>query len=810
MQAKISHHYHKRAIKTLSFLLVFLFVLSGCSKTNETTYHSPTQYVPKSQQVIIKPLSDQIIDWKEGQFYPGAFHKDTTTFQFPTEPTAFVSEANGILYAFGTERDIEGTKRTYVVRKYYGIQKEAIFLPEIPEDYGLHGVYIGTDTIFLLANPYEMASDTENSHLELFLYSLSGELRKRVKLADLLEESKVLDYSITGFTDKEGTLWVRVPEEGKLYRISPAGQLSQSITIPMDFQGGFMRGKETDELLAVLGTGNGLMFGKMNTKTKASENYVIEGLPGVRNVFPGTKYDALVMTEKSLYGVILGEETVLKELLAFTDLGIDVTILRSIQEHEEGRLSMILYERTKTEGEQVYLIPKTTKVREGLTLACLKTNEYLNYAVNQYNDKNPDDKIILKEYYDKYAVDASEESALNRLNSDLMDGTAGDIICLEGLNFSGATITYLDKGIFLDLYELMNNDPEFQREDFFTDVWRANEIDGKLYRLVPFFSLNTKYGRMDDVGESYQINESLLFETESVENLFGPMYRRTEFIHDLLVFSLGDPEDSNAVFYDSGKMIKYIEIMKNLPDFETYSGEGEVSAGYIEASYRKWKDLRDHVNRFYFSEYHSEDAYFRALRKASVYLDQPSLFPIPDEIDSIEYRHNIGVQVTFSGFPVKEGCGTALINCLPLAVSSATEVRDEAWGFLKYLLSEEYQSVRKLCSNAIPVRKDVFNHNVERLMAYQDENDDPAYLQGGGGQVSETGEDITYWTPVTQQWMVDAFLGLLPNITKLDEVDPYVEAILTEEIGKYCDDRQTAEEAAINIKERIKLYVDER
>ena len=93
MQAKISHHYHKRAIKTLSFLLVFLFVLSGCSKTNETTYHSPTQYVPKSQQVIIKPLSDQIIDWKEGQFYPGAFHKDTTTFQFPTEPTAFVSEA---------------------------------------------------------------------------------------------------------------------------------------------------------------------------------------------------------------------------------------------------------------------------------------------------------------------------------------------------------------------------------------------------------------------------------------------------------------------------------------------------------------------------------------------------------------------------------------------------------------------------------------------------------------------------------------------------------------------------------------------
>jgi hypothetical protein len=58
--------------------------------------------------------------------------------------------------------------------------------------------------------------------------------------------------------------------------------------------------------------------------------------------------------------------------------------------------------------------------------------------------------------------------------------------------------------------------------------------------------------------------------------------------------------------------------------------------------------------------------------------------------------------------------------------------------------------------------------------------------------------------------MVDAFLNLLPNITLVDEVDPHVEAIVTEEITKYCDGRQTAEEAARNIAERVELYRDEQ
>ena len=89
--------------------------------------------------------------------------------------------------------------------------------------------------------------------------------------------------------------------------------------------------------------------------------------------------------------------------------------------------------------------------------------------------------------------------------------------------------------------------------------------------------------------------------------------------------------------------------------------------------------------------------------------------------------------------------------------------------------------------------------------------EDPYYLsQGCYGLDPETGEELWFTDPATQQWMVDAFMNLLPNITLVDELDPNVESIVTEEITKYCDGRQTAEEAARNIAERVELYRDEQ
>ena len=164
----------------------------------------------------------------------------------------------------------------------------------------------------------------------------------------------------------------------------------------------------------------------------------------------------------------------------------------------------------------------------------------------------------------------------------------------------------------------MDNDPDFHQEDYFTDIFRVNENDGKLYRLVPFFSLNTKYGRVDDVGETTHIDESLLFETDPVMSLFGPEYRRKEYIHDLLVFSLGDYRDRDAVLYDLDQMTRYIEVSKGLLDFQWYSECGEYTDGEKEAlELEGMEDFRDGTTRFFFSSKAQDNSYLMMLRFAS-------------------------------------------------------------------------------------------------------------------------------------------------------------------------------------------------
>ena len=813
---------HLRSFLCCALILNMMF--TGCSlpekqsADGETADKTSIQPETEKAEVVISTISDQISTWKEGSFYPGAYKKNTVSIPCPTEYTSFIAESEGTVWAYGNPLNEAGTGRIHMARMYIESSYEDIFFPEIPSEDTIAGLYPNDRTIYILADANKAVSDTESSRFELFIYGTDGSFLLKKNLAELSDALKDNDSYLYGFTDLNANLWICMPTAGFLYGFTPEGELFQQVAIPADFQGGFMRGKESDELIAVLGAGAGLIFWKLNTKTNDSETYTIENLPGVQSVFPGTAYDALVMTEKSVYGVDLVEPVLVKELFSFTDLGVDRTILRSIEDHKDGSLSAVLLERTKAEGEKVSLIPQTTKVRDGLTLACLKSDEYLIYAVSTYNQQNPDNKVTIKEYYDKYAVDASETDALNRLNSDLIDGTAGDIVCLNGISLAGSGKALLEKGLFVDLYELMDKDPEFHKEDYFTDIFRVNETDGKLYRLVPFFTLNTSFGRVDEVGVTTHLDESVLFETDPVTTLFGPMYRRRDFVHDLLVFSLGDMTDPNADLYDASRMASYIEIAGKMPEFEEYNNDGTETEAHFDARNQESSDLGNHITHYYKDmrdvEIHLNNLNFTGCRWASAYLGEPmpEVYPygVKTEEESLKYLRQIGIHVTFSGFPVREGCGSALINSLSLAIPTGLEYPENAWRFLKFTLSGEYQSIRKLTYDSIPVSREVFYAFTEKLINDPDRTIDPELYSGNGRPNLLADEPFFWWLPTLHQWMVDEFVDLLSDITLVDEVDPNVEAIVTEEIGKYCDGRQTAEEAARNIAERVELYRDEQ
>ena len=70
-----------------------------------------------------------------------------------------------------------------------------------------------------------------------------------------------------------------------------------------------------------------------------------------------------------------------------------------------------------------------------------------------------------------------------RMAVEIMSGQGADLIDLS--HFSA--YRYAASGLLCNLYELMDNDPKFRREDYYTNVFTAKEIDGALYALPRSF-----------------------------------------------------------------------------------------------------------------------------------------------------------------------------------------------------------------------------------------------------------------------------------------------------------------------------------
>ncbi len=204
-------------VKGRILLVIILLMFSGCTGRSDTkipqqdTVETSSQNGTNRSEMVLLSLADQIAEWTEGQFYPGAYQKGSASFALPAEPTSFVQESEGVIYAYGNPFNEEGTERIHLLRKNDGLMEKELLLAEIPGDYTLYNLQVKNNAIFILAYPFGMLSDTENSHMELFIYTTEGKFLRRNRLSNLLEEQMSADQTVTAFADNDGNLWICVP-----------------------------------------------------------------------------------------------------------------------------------------------------------------------------------------------------------------------------------------------------------------------------------------------------------------------------------------------------------------------------------------------------------------------------------------------------------------------------------------------------------------------------------------------------------------------------------------------------------------------
>jgi hypothetical protein len=109
-----------------------------------------------------------------------------------------------------------------------------------------------------------------------------------------------------------------------------------------------------------------------------------------------------------------------------------------------------------------------------------------------------------KEYYINAKVYTNEASPtfddeLKQFNMDLLSGALPDFIFLDD---NMPIESYINKGLFADLYEFIDDDPDMERTDYLPNILSALERNGGLYTCVTSFGVSTVVGKTSDVGKT--------------------------------------------------------------------------------------------------------------------------------------------------------------------------------------------------------------------------------------------------------------------------------------------------------------------
>lgn len=378
-------------------------------------------------------------------------------------------------------------------------------------------------------------------------------------------------------------------------------------------------------------------------------------------------------------------------------------------------------------------------------------------SISDFNGMNTEYEIQLIEHND-----GSYSDRITQLNLDITSGNIPDILVIEE---SMPVKSYIDKGLFADLYEYIDSDPDIKREDFLDSVFKAYERDGRLYEVVPEFSIGTVEGKTSLVGEKQgRTAEEFIALAEKYpdKKMMNGFITKSSALDLLLRYSFARFADPNTgkCSFNSEYFIKLLEFCNKFPLEE-------------DESYFK--------NENWFSE------------EAADLLNGNTLFSATYIINNFRAIRRLehttfGEPITLIGYPEAGGNGSVIIPVAQYAVFDASPNKEGAWEFLKYFYSEEYQNGIVSSGYNFPVRLSSLALAAENAKT---ESDGIDY----GANTDEDNQRI-------YDLLNSAAGGVIEN-------DIIIFNIIEEETMTYFSGQKSAEQAAETIQNRVQNYIDE-
>lgn len=492
----------------------------------------------------------------------------------------------------------------------------------------------------------------------------------------------------------------------------------------------------------------------------------------------GIGYDIFLQNSSIVAGYNVGDEDY-TEILNFVDSDIDAGNMSFLYPSGEGRFIAGIYDTDTREIEMYELTkvdPADVKDKIVLTLGMMYNDYQMTSQVIEFNKTNEDYRIKLV-VYNTYNTDANPEGGITQLNNDITSGKMPDILITN--SYYMPLNSYIGKGAFEDLYTWLDSDAELNREDYMPNVLEAFTVDGKLYQITPSFSINTVAGKSSIVGDTagWTIDDVLaLAERYPDSELFDMMTREEMLINWMsrVGYQFID-ELAGTCSFDSEDFIKLLEWISTFPEEIDYS---KMDDKYWMEYDSQWREDRVLLQTTYLSNF-SDFKYMRTV--------------------------TFGEKVTYIGYPVSERTGAILQLNNTFAMSSQSKNKEGAWQFIRYFLTDEYQTSNNLWD--FPAKISALQQaGAEAMKPY-------TYLDENGNEVEM--ED-TYWVgdkevtaePLTQE-EIDGYIEYMKTVNKVYSLNTDILNIITEDTAIYFAGQKSAAEVAKIIQSRANIFLAE-
>ncbi|MDR2569233.1 MAG: extracellular solute-binding protein [Oscillospiraceae bacterium] len=397
--------------------------------------------------------------------------------------------------------------------------------------------------------------------------------------------------------------------------------------------------------------------------------------------------------------------------------------------------------------------------KKQLVFATFNWDSSRRYAVELFNSKNKTHSIEVIDY-SRFNTDDDWTAGLVRLTTEMISGNYPDILDIWNM----PTQSYISHGLLVDLYPLLDADPELGRNSLIDSLLSASEVNGFLYRLIPTFSIETIIGHPSVLGSypGWNIDEfiSVLEANPQADLPLGTHNDKMMFFSLVVRNNIDKYVDrvSNTASFDSDEFIGILKLANTFP--------AEPDLDNRESPHRLIAAGRQIMDMGWFG----------------------------DVTDYPLYRAWFGDDLVFKGFPMEGKDGNAFGPLSSIAITKGCTDLEAAWEFIRIFITEDYQ--RDMLNRTFPVNRVVFDERLNKVMTSSAEWD--------------IGNGLIIKNTAISQVEADRLMNLINNITRIRDDDNNLWTIIREGAADYFNDRGTAEDIARVIQNRASIYLSEQ